>query len=303
MTNDSAGAGATLLPASVKLCQVDDPTTLANEAETANSCTQSSVIAYDPVTQAIQGTYTVANGIITFTPAPEFDGTATPVSYVISDNLGQTLNTTYTPTTLPPALPGAMDDSYSTFPLTPITFNVVTNDNLGSFPLDPTSVRLCEVVDVPPACSATTVSDELGTLVVDTATGQITFTPTALFTEATPVHWRYAIADTRGHFTFANITIVDPPLPTPITRAADLAYTGMNLLGGPVSTSGLISLLVGIALFASTARKQKFRLATAVFLDDLKASTFRALDVDKQADLPETTREYSQREEWSSRPD
>ncbi|MCK7460628.1 MAG: Ig-like domain-containing protein [Sphingobacterium sp.] len=45
-------------------------------------------------TVAGQGTYAVdASGVVTFTPAANYNGTATPVNYRVNDNSGATSNT------------------------------------------------------------------------------------------------------------------------------------------------------------------------------------------------------------------
>ena len=51
------------------------------------------------MTIAGEGTYTVnGDGTITFTPEPDFVGTATPITYQVTDSLGRTVSSTYTPT-------------------------------------------------------------------------------------------------------------------------------------------------------------------------------------------------------------
>jgi CshA-type fibril repeat protein len=61
----------TLLPETLKLCQVDNPaTTGTNEAQSPNNCTATSV------TIPGEGTYTVnSDGTVTFNPLPTFTGT------------------------------------------------------------------------------------------------------------------------------------------------------------------------------------------------------------------------------------
>ncbi|MFJ9317893.1 Ig-like domain-containing protein, partial [Pimelobacter simplex] len=55
----------------------------------------------DSVTVPGEGTYTVEDGKIVFTPEPGFTGTATPVRYRIADINGTTAESTYTPTVTP----------------------------------------------------------------------------------------------------------------------------------------------------------------------------------------------------------
>jgi CshA-type fibril repeat protein len=298
LTNDGSGAATTLDPTTLKLCAVS-----ATAPYTSTNCTATSVTVTDPLTSLTQGVYTISGSNVVFTPEPGFEGTAVPVTYVVQDELHNVVTATYTPTTSAPTPIVAQDDSYKTYPMTPITFEVGTNDLLGSFPLDPTSIRLCAVEDIAPACTQTTVSDELGTLVVDTVTGKITFTPTPEFTEFIPARWRYVVADTHGNHSFANITITDPPLPTPVTIAADLARTGMNLLGGPAPATAFISLLLGFLLFVPAARKRRMGLATQHYLTSLKQEIFQR-SATASTQIPESEQPRVVQEQlWDSRPD
>jgi CshA-type fibril repeat protein len=298
LTNDGSGAATTLDPATLKLCAVS-----ATAPYTSTNCTSTSVTVTDPVTSLTQGVYTISGSNVVFTPEPGFEGTAVPVTYVVQDELHNVVTATYTPTTSAPTPIVAQDDTYKTYHMTPITFEVGTNDLLGSFPLDPTSIRLCAVEDTAPACTRTTVSDELGTLVVNTVTGKITFTPTAAFIEITPAYWRYVVADTHGNHSFANITITDPPFPTAVTIATDLARTGMNLLGGPAPAAAIISFLLGFLLFVPAARKRRMGLATQHYLTSLKQEIFQrsatASSYVPDAGEPRVVQEQL----WDSRPD
>jgi CshA-type fibril repeat protein len=63
----------------------------------AHGCDQMSL------TVAGEGTYTVnADGTVTFDPLPSFHGTATPIRYQATDELGRFVNSTITPTVDPP---------------------------------------------------------------------------------------------------------------------------------------------------------------------------------------------------------
>jgi CshA-type fibril repeat protein len=99
--NDTAGAADfPLLASSVKLCGIDP-------AQTPNNCTQTSL------TVPGEGTYTVnPDGTVTFNPLPTFVGqVATPVKYQAKDSLDRFVNTTITPTILPPPIPTAEPDA------------------------------------------------------------------------------------------------------------------------------------------------------------------------------------------------
>jgi len=77
LANDTAGSGTTLTASTARLCPVN-----ATAPYTATNCNQTSVTTSD-------GTYTVVNGTITFTPVSGFVGTPTsPLRYVVQDSLG-----------------------------------------------------------------------------------------------------------------------------------------------------------------------------------------------------------------------
>ncbi|MGL5829411.1 MAG: GEVED domain-containing protein, partial [Angustibacter sp.] len=176
LSNDIGGAGAALVPGSVKLL---NPTT-----NTFGST----------VTIAGEGTYTAnANGTVTFDPLPGFLGTATPVTYQASDGT-QTGTATIT-ITVTPKVPVATPNTATTPQGVPVTTAVLGNDTPGSFPLDPTTVQLLDPADGTYKTSVTIPGQ--GTYTVDPATGAITFTPLPAFVgTATPITYR--VEDTSG---------------------------------------------------------------------------------------------------------
>jgi uncharacterized repeat protein (TIGR02543 family) len=92
LTNDTASTGASLVPSSVKLCDPAGP-------QASPNCTATSV------TVANVGTYSVANGVVSFTPVSGYTGTATPLGYQVSDSVGNVASSTYTPTVTAAAPP------------------------------------------------------------------------------------------------------------------------------------------------------------------------------------------------------
>jgi CshA-type fibril repeat protein len=76
-----------LVASSVKLC---DPAT----NEIAPNCTLTTLVVPNV------GTYTVVNGVMTFTPLSTYVGTPTPVAYQVTDSMGGTATSTYTPTVI-----------------------------------------------------------------------------------------------------------------------------------------------------------------------------------------------------------
>jgi CshA-type fibril repeat protein len=135
LTNDVAGSGA-LDTTTVKLCGI-------SPAQVAPDCTQTSL------TVAGEGTYTVnaTTGVVTFDPLPTFTGTATPITYQVSDVYGQTDSATITPTVGLPPIPTATANTSTGAYDTNQTINPLTNDTPGSssFPLLATSVKLCGI--------------------------------------------------------------------------------------------------------------------------------------------------------------
>jgi hypothetical protein len=94
-----------------------------------------------------EGTYTVnpLTGEVTFNPLPTFTGPTTPISYQVSDSLDRTVGSTIALTVgdPPPAVasPDVSSDSFDKVQ----TISPLGNDSAGnaSFPIDPTSLKLC----------------------------------------------------------------------------------------------------------------------------------------------------------------
>ncbi len=193
LANDGPGpSGSALDPTSVRLLNGSTPVT--------------------SLTVAGQGTYVVdtATGHVTFTPVNGYIGTGTPVTYRMADGNGATATATITVTVSPPP-PATTNDSASTQQNVPVVINPLSNDSPGSAgsPLDPTSVRLMN--GSTPVTSLTVPGE--GTYVVNTTTGDITFTPVSTFTgTSTPVTYR--VTDGNGATATATIavTVNAPPI-------------------------------------------------------------------------------------------
>jgi CshA-type fibril repeat protein len=226
--NDTAGATSfPLLATSVKLCGLADASATPQvTAETPNNCTKTSVTVLG------EGTYAVNNdGTVSFDPLPTFVGTvATPVKYQAKDSLDRFVNTTITPTVLPPPVPTASPDAITTAYDTNQTYTPLANDTAGAvdFPLSATSVKLCGIspVQTPNSCDKTslTVPGE-GTYTVNND-GTVSFDPLPTFvgTVATPV--KYQAKDSLDRFVNTTITptILPPPAPTASPDAITTAY-------------------------------------------------------------------------------
>ncbi|GEB16923.1 Ig-like domain-containing protein [Pimelobacter simplex] len=164
----------------------------------------------ESVTIPGEGTYTVADGRIVFTPEPQFTGTATPVDYRIADVNGTTAESTYTPT-IDPVTPVANPDKTSGPQGVPQSIDPLANDEAGdpAVPLDPDSLTLLDAEGNP--ADSVTVPGE-GTYTIED--GKIVFTPEPQFTgTATPVDYR--IADVNGTTARSTYTpTIDPVTPT-----------------------------------------------------------------------------------------
>ena len=197
-----------------------------------------------------EGTWTInqTTGVVTFAASSSIaPGIRTPVTYRITDIVGQTTTSTLTPV-VPPA-PDAKND-ISTGPYdTNQVIVILGNDDPGhvSAPLVPSSVKLCGVspVETPNNCTKTSVTvPGEGTYTVD-PDGTVTFDPLPTFvgTVVTPV--TYQVTDVLGRTSDADIrpTVLPPPPPiaTPETRLVVPSGTATftNVIGTSALASGV----------------------------------------------------------------
>ncbi|RUQ09765.1 tandem-95 repeat protein [Curtobacterium sp. HSID17257] len=195
-----------------------------------------------------EGVYTVdpKTGVVTFTPAPGFSGTTTPVTYQVSDTGGQS-STGQLTTTVTAVSPTAEPDATTIAQGESATIDVLGNDHGGNAatPLDPTSV-VFPAAGQPAGAVATEHAEQLtvpgqGTYVIDPDSGAVTFTPEPTF-RGTTSSVTYQVADTDGTTTTATITTIV----TPVGPAAkdDDATTEQNT---PVSIEVLRNDSPGVA--------------------------------------------------------
>lgn|GEM_PF-3359584 len=151
-----------------------------------------------------QGSYSIDNsGVVTFSPASGFVGTAGPVGYRIADTNQTTDTATLTITVVGPPAPSATADSGSGLQNQDVIVDVLANDHAsGTAILDPVSVQL----------QGTGVSSDGKTLTTAQGTwrvgsdGAITFDPIAPFTGTTdPVTYR--VADDLGQTATATVSV------------------------------------------------------------------------------------------------
>ena len=261
--NDAGGvvpAGETapapnVIASSIKLC---------GTGQSAPACSSSTVTTDD-------GTYVLntSTGEVVFTPVAGFSGTVTSsVTYQIMNDWSGlagpgTATSLLMPTITAPGSPLAMNDTRETAASTAVTLSPMANDVNGTGTLVATSIKLCDSTEIAPACTQTSVTVREGVFIIDPATGDVTFTPNTNFDVAHPAQVTYAIEDSLNLWAHATITITDPPSVTPISQAAGLAHTGMNLFGGPGPFTAAISLVAGSALLAYVAKSKQKQIAAA----------------------------------------
>jgi CshA-type fibril repeat protein len=244
--NDAAGAvpagsgssAPTLVATSIKLC--DDNATFVAMSTTPADCTATKVTT-------VEGTYEVnaTTGEVVFTPNPNmtdpitglptgkgFVGTVKyPPTYQIWNNWSgaggaRSATALLVPTIAPPGAPAATVDVTKTKPGTSVVLNPVSNDKPGAVALDPTSIRLCGTDEISPDCTQMSVTTLDGLYVVDSTTGEVTFTPRAGFTGKATIP--YIIMDSLGMMANANliITVEDTAVVPVVKKKPALAKTG-----------------------------------------------------------------------------
>jgi CshA-type fibril repeat protein len=209
LTNDTPGEpSAPLVASTVKLCGV------APSAQTPNNCTQTSL------TIANQGTYTVnANGTVTFDPLPSFTGPATAVKYQVTDTIGQTVNTTITPTVLAPPAPVASPGTVSliaggTKDFAPIFgTNALAAKATGGPDLTNSTVCIVDPATTLCGTTAVTIANE-GTFTLNPTTGVVTYTALSTATSGAKTAISYKITDALNVTVTSTLTPSIIPKPT-----------------------------------------------------------------------------------------
>ena len=251
LTNDTTPSGVTFTASSARLCApgVSAPNCVSTTVDVSNV-----------------GTYTVSNGTVTFTPCTSavtsncasgvaFTGTPTALGYQVSDSLSRVVNSTYTPTVVPPPTANA-DVQTGAFDVNQ-TYTPASNDTAGlGTTLDVTSVRLCSANATAPFtsnnCSATSVTTADGVYSLDTTTGTVTFDPANTFSGVATVPVNYVAADALGQYSSSSIT----PTVTPPGASAAIANTTSGVVGASQSVNLLTNDTTpsGVTFTASSAR-------------------------------------------------
>ncbi len=195
-----------------------------------------------------EGTYSLdSEGRLTFTPEATFSGSASPVTYTVTDSYGQVATGTIQ-VEVSAVTPVATSDSASTAFNTPIVLPGATNDTAGDAG-DGTPAPLVAASTVFPADGqpeGAVVSADGKTLTVDgegvyviAANGSVEFTPEGDFVgPTTPV--TYQVEDANGTTATAQLAVTVQPGPS----ATDATDT--TLQGQPVSTDVLAGDIAGI---------------------------------------------------------
>ena len=237
--NDDQGDG----PATVTFSATPDPS-----AGVLTYLSDTGVVT--PVTPGVPISSTEA-GLITFTPAPDFNGPIPAIGYTLTDANGDTGTATLTLTMNP--VPDVASDAAETDEDTPVDIDPLVNDpDLGD---GPSTVA----ITAPPAAQGTisyeTTPGDSGTRVDITADSTLAgltpaqvstlrFTPTPDFDGLIdPIP--YTVTDNTGDTATANIFVAINPLPDPVADVAEVE-TGipfdLDVLGNDDLGDGLDSL-------------------------------------------------------------
>jgi uncharacterized repeat protein (TIGR01451 family) len=188
-----------------------------------------------------EGVFTVnaETGLVTFTPANNYTGTAT-IDYQICDLNGlcdiATITVEITPAVVGPT---ANDDNTTTPVNTAVNINVIQNDVAGDAALDPTSITFITGTEPNPATE--------GVFTVNAETGLVTFTPANDYTGTVTID--YQICDLNGLCDIATITVEITPAVAGPTAINDQATT---LINTPVDITILANDIPGSAALDPT---------------------------------------------------
>jgi hypothetical protein len=121
----------------------------------------------------------------------------------------------------------------------PITLSPVTNDIKAGAELIPTSIVLCTT-----DCNTTanTVETKVGVWSVDSATGNVTFTPVKNWFGRASLG--YFIFDAAGNKVKSTLTVIIPKA----RGEGELAYTGVNEFTVPLASLAALLIVIGLWL-------------------------------------------------------
>ena len=225
LTGDAAGAGATLVPGSVKLCA------------TTGTANASCNLPFLDVPN--EGRYTVnPNGSVTFVPLSSFTGLASLVKYVVADSTTQLAGATIQPTVGMPAPPTATANSQAVIPGGTVSFTTITGaSGLASSVVGLNSSLTCLITpgSSPESCETDGVVEVagVGTYTLNKTTGVVTLVADSAATQGTKTALKYRVTDTFGQT--ATSTLI-PVIPAPPDAVDDVS-------SGPYNTAQVIEVL------------------------------------------------------------
>jgi CshA-type fibril repeat protein len=170
-----------------------------------------------------------ANGTVTFDPLPSFTGTATAVKYQVTDVIGQTVNTTITPTVLAPPAPVASPGTVSliageTKDFAPIFgTNALAAKDTGGPGLTNSTVCIVDPATTLCGTSAVTIANE-GTFTLNPTTGVVTYTALSTATSGTKTAISYKITDA------LNVTVTSTLTPSIIPKPTARPDTSIGVM-------------------------------------------------------------------------
>ena len=241
--NDMAATGNTMTASSVYLCPAGSP-----GPYNASTCTLRPTVG-SPLSVAGVGTYSLnaTTGVVTFTPVAGYSGTPAALQYIASDSAGNVVNSTYTPTVVPPPTVTANTSTGNWD--TNQSISVLGNDTASTgATLTPSTVKLCPTNASSPYtasnCNQTSVTVLNEGTYTANADGTVTFDPLPSFTGtvATPV--RYLVQDSLSQVGSALIT------PTVNMPAAPQATPEQQAVR-PGATATFTSVLTGPSALAT----------------------------------------------------
>jgi CshA-type fibril repeat protein len=248
LTGDAAGAGATLVPSSVKLC--------ATTSTAKASCDR------DTLDVAGEGTYTVnPNGTVTFNPLQTFTGTASLIKYVVADSTTQLAEATIQPTVTAPATPVANPESRSVLPGATATFTTTTGASglaTAAAGFNTSATCLITPASNPATCDADGVVEIFGqgTYTLNTATGVVTYVADAAATAGTKTAITYQVTDITGQKATSTLTPTIPPPPTADNETSTGPYNTaqeIDVLTGDAAGAGATLVPSSVKLCATTS--------------------------------------------------
>lgn len=216
--NDAVGVdGHPLLSDTLRLCA---------SASFGTACEQTRVVIPG------EGVFEVLpDGLVVFTPDPDFVGTASPIVYEVTDRGGTVLSGSIR-VVVGDSGPSAAPDRPSG-PGPVIMFDPLVNDLADLVALDPASVRLCGVGESVPHCSALEVVTVDGVYTLDPVTGWITFRAAPGFSGQVthPIVYQVSTVESGGRSAIASSVVMPMITPTlPSTGTGGLTPPAVAIL-------------------------------------------------------------------------